>query len=572
MERKKEKVKRSVRFKILLPASVIVILVCMVLGVSLYQNMENAFVDMGVEQAGMAARFAKEKIDAEAVAQLKVGDEETEVYKTLIENLSQMGEAGNIAYLYTLYVENGKVYYGLDTTDCMIGDEFEDSYEELKSVFEGEDFVQDYIDYTEYGDLVTAYLPLENAEGEVVAVLGCDYDASGVVKELRNVRNKILILGAICLVIALFLLNLIAGNIKRNIMLVSQKIYDIANNKGDLTQRLNIKTKDEFELMAGNVNEMLEYIYNIMASISKNSNDLSRSSKHVAKKISEGEVSLEGISASMEQMSAGMEETTAATNQITESVTDSFHALETLTQRAKEGNQFAEEIQDNAEKTRQQALEDRDAAKVNADSIIRNVSDKIEKSKSVEQIELLTNEILNITKQTNLLALNASIEAARAGEAGSGFAVVAQEISQLASDSAKVASQITQVSNEVTNAVNALAQEAKTMVKFMDSTAAEGYRELVEVSENYHEEAEKLKDIMKHFEIKSDKVRHNMKKVEHMINDVNTAIEESTNGVNAVTEDTQKLSESMGEIKEEADGNLIVSKELANEVNRFTLE
>lgn len=74
---------------------------------------------------------------------------------------------------------------------------------------------------------------------------------------------------------------------------------------------------------------------------------------------------------------------------------------------------------------------------------------RIQESQAVEEISVLTNNIINITDQTNLLALNASIEAARAGEAGKGFAVVASEIGQLASDSAAAAEQIRKVSAAV---------------------------------------------------------------------------------------------------------------------------
>lgn len=79
-----------------------------------------------------------------------------------------------IAFLYTLYTDGDKVYYGVDTDNsdeqCMPGDEFEESYNELKDVFEGEEYVQDYIDSTEFGMLISVYKPIKNSSGDVVAI------------------------------------------------------------------------------------------------------------------------------------------------------------------------------------------------------------------------------------------------------------------------------------------------------------------------------------------------------------------------------------------------------------------
>ena len=114
-----------------------------------------------------------------------------------------------------------------------------------------------------------------------------------------------------------------------------------------------------------------------------------------------------------------------------------------------------------------------------------SVNEKIEKSKAVEEISVLTDNIIGITEQTNLLSLNASIEAARAGEAGRGFAVVADEIGKLAANSAETAGKIQKVSVKVIEAVNELTQKAETMLHFMDETAMEGYEKLLETSQNY---------------------------------------------------------------------------------------
>ncbi len=75
----------------------------------------------------------------------------------------------------------------------------------------------------------------------------------------------------------------------------------------------------------------------------------------------------------------------------------------------------------------------------------KELSEAIEKSKSVEKINVLSEAILKITEQTNLLALNAAIEAARAGEAGKGFSVVAEEIRKLAEESNNTANEIQEI-------------------------------------------------------------------------------------------------------------------------------
>lgn len=75
----------------------------------------------------------------------------------------------------------------------------------------------------------------------------------------------------------------------------------------------------------------------------------------------------------------------------------------------------------------------------------KELSEAIEKSKSVEKINILSEAILKITEQTNLLALNAAIEAARAGEAGKGFSVVAEEIRKLAEESNNTANEIQEI-------------------------------------------------------------------------------------------------------------------------------
>lgn len=134
--------------------------------------------------------------------------------------------------------------------------------------------------------------------------------------------------------------------------------------------------------------------------------------------------------------------------------------------QAVKGQEHSVEMEQRAAQTRRDALSSQQKAKEATDEISRVLRQKIEQSRTVEQISVLTDNIIEITDQTNLLALNASIEAARAGEAGKGFAVVAGEIGQLANDSAQAAEAIRQVSALVIEAVNALSDTAEEMIRF----------------------------------------------------------------------------------------------------------
>ena len=113
----------------------------------------------------------------------------------------------------------------------------------------------------------------------------------------------------------------------------------------------------------------------------------------------------------------------------------------------------------------------------------------IEDSNSVNQVDNLTNDILNIASQTNLLALNASIEAARAGDAGKGFAVVASEISQLAAASQEAANNIQSINAIVITAVHNLADNANGLVEYMNEKILQEFQKFVESGGAYHDKA-----------------------------------------------------------------------------------
>lgn len=566
----------SIKVKILLPISLVVIAICLVMGINSFQRMENIMIATGVEEAGMVSEIAVKMIDGDILETIEPNTTEVEEYKSLLSVMRNMQKNFGIAYMYTLYTDGKQVYYGIDTDESSgqkkPGDVFDTPYEELETVFQGNAYVQDYIDSTEDGNLISVYKPVLNSGGKVVAILGCDYDVSNVVYELNQLRQWIFILGAICLIAALLLLYFIVGTITRSLRRVDNKIYELVHNEGDLTQKLEIRTGDEMELIAENVNALLEYIRGIMLNIADNSRNLGDSSENVVQSLFDAEGNIADVSATMEEMSAAVEETSCSLSQVHDSIEDIYKAIEDIARKADDGKNSSEKIMEKAAEIYQNAVKNQKEANEKTKVMVASVNDKIEKSRAVEQIEELTANIISITSQTNLLALNASIEAARAGEAGKGFAVVANEIGKLASNSAEAASQIRTVSANVTEAVDELAREAENMLNFMDEIAMGGFQKLLETSENYQGDVGDMSQLMEKFAVESRQLRESIDGIKDAVSMVNSAMEDSAQGITNVAEMSSELTMRVKDISCEADLNKNISIELNEEVGKFKLQ
>ena len=243
-----------------------------------------------------------------------------------------------------------------------------------------------------------------------------------------TVAAVMLFIGVVCIILAVAALSIIISTITRGLQKVDDKIYEIVHNEGDLTQKLDIHSGDEMELIAGNVNALLEYIRGIMLKISDNSEHLNGSSQKIAQNLAAAEVNITDVSATMEEMSAAMEETNASLEQISTSVGQVYASIENMAARAEHGKDSSGEMNGRAASVRTEALNKQQEVAEQTAEMARTLDEKIEQSNAVQKIAQLTANIIEITDQTNLLALNASIEAARAGEAGKGFAVVADDV------------------------------------------------------------------------------------------------------------------------------------------------
>ena len=350
---------------------------------------------------------------------------------------------------------------------------------------------------------------------------------------------------------------------------IGQIVNQLQNNEGDLTERLVVKTKDEVGQMATGINGFLEQLQRIMKTLKKESDNLMQSAKLVREEINESNENVAAVSATMEEMSASIEEISATLDQIVEGSDNVLADTRAMMEQAASGADMIEDIKVRAGKMYQNTVEGKESTNQAMLEIRETLLNAVEESKSVEKINQLTGEILNISSQTNLLALNASIEAARAGEAGRGFAVVADEIRNLADNSRNTASNIQEISNLVTLAVERLAENAEQMLRFVDEKIMTDYDGFVAVVQQYAKDAENMNEIISEFSRNAGGISDTMETMNMGINDIAIAIDESAKGVTSVAEGSSELVAAMVKIRQESEANMSLAEQLSDEVNKF---
>lgn len=571
----KQKVRKiGVRFKLLTTIGILFVVLTGLVGFVCYGQLKSIMIDMGAEQAKVAARTALLQINVDELTKYKPGEETSAAYAEMVNGLRDVQKVCGVLYLSTISKDGNNYYYSLDTDtkDNVTGKAYPHDTQVIDTVFAGEEHVSEQIDQTEYGAMITASVPVKNAQGDVVAVLESDYDASSIEQLLMTYEIVMAVLCVVFVLVAIVLINFVVMGVTRGIGRVNSKLYELVHNEGDLTQTIDVKTGDEMELMAGNLNELLGYIREIMLHIADGTKRLEESCTVVVGSVGSAQENILDVSATMEEMSAAMQETSASLMQVNEEVNGAYENIDNVANMAKKGYDTTLELQKSAKNTWESAQKEQKEALVMASDMEASVKEKIELSKNVEQINTLTQNILSITAQTNMLALNASIEAARAGEMGKGFAVVASEIGHLAADSAAAATQIKSVSEGVIESVEALALEAERMIAFMQETAMEGYNKLLKNSEEYRGNTENICAMMEQFNEASKGLAVAMDRIKESMNAIESAVEESAKGITDVAETASSLTGGVADVSAQVDENKKVSDELLTEVQKFKLQ
>ena len=523
-------------------------------------------------------------------------------------SVSDLGEIKNdIQVIHTLGLSH-IIATDLNTMISVVG-EINDNQEELeKKLDEYKKYVQND-DMDTYNSLVSNYNTMKYELGNIMAysALGKTEEAyaiaNGVVSDSSTAIQKdievlsthandtasearerltsvyasslvsngiVIIISVILIIVAIYC---VMKYVIKPIIATNKDIRDIIdgidNGEGDLTKRVRVISNDEIADLGNGINLFMDKLQEILKLIIENTNYMENVVAEVDGSVVKSNDSASDLSAMTEELSATMQDVGLSVNTINDNADNILKDVEIIATKSDDINQFSKEMKANAEKIESDARYNMVQTGEKVGNILDVLNKAIEDSKSVDQVNNLTNDILNISSQTNLLALNASIEAARAGEAGKGFAVVADEIRQLADSSRETANKIQSINSVVVAAVNNLSDNANNLVSYLQQTILPEFQTFVDGGVKYKENASYIENAMDEFVEKTDVLKKNMDEIAHSINTITTVVDDGAAGVNNAAISTQDLVEDIVNISNKMIENKSIAQNLKNITNIF---
>lgn len=324
----------------------------------------------------------------------------------------------------------------------------------------------------------------------------------------------------------------------------TEQIMSATSNVKSQIRQIILTTKDEASSIEGISDNALEHMHNLNENVSMINNSVS-------------------------DIVAQTEKASALTSNIQSTGDELGIVIESLAQKASDAALQSSDIMQRAQNMYQSSMDSSRQATSIYDSTKDELAQAIVDSRAVEEISILTEQILDISDQTNLLALNATIEAARAGEAGKGFAVVADQIRSLADNTQEAIEQIQSVTTTIVQSVNNLANHSNNLLQFMNDKVVADYQDMINIAKQYENDAVFYNEVSTDLGASSQEMSASMSNInEHLVyiselmDSIVENIQEIGGSVNESNGNSEKALEQMQQLAE-------LSESLKNTVASF---
>ncbi|WP_242855915.1 methyl-accepting chemotaxis protein [Ruminiclostridium josui] len=388
-------------------------------------------------------------------------------------------------------------------------------------------------------------------------------------KEANSLRNKTVIIGIICFLIAILLCIVIARSVSTPLEKVTAAMKKA--KEGDLTGTINDNENDEISDVCHNFNEMITNINKLVASVRTSSQGVLNSAQKIATASEAAYSSSEQVALTIEQIAKGSTDQAEEINESVSYMDKLAQGIEYVGEDVAKVTSIAREIS-GLNETATATIKELNTKSSQVSNTTAKVSENInDLSSSMKEIQKILKMMVNISEQTNLLSLNAAIEAARAGEAGKGFAVVANEVKKLADQSKEFTGSINSIIADIEKKTNDTVQEVfkSNEVVSEQILAVNNTQELFktvfsamdEVIENIERTEKSVENIM----VSKEKVMEAME-------NISAVAEESAATTEEISASTQEQMASAEDLANHARTLNDLSVDLRSQISKFKTE
>lgn len=389
-----------------------------------------------------------------------------------------------------------------------------------------------------------------------------------VTSQANSIRTLSIILVVAASVIVMFIGLLLAGSIQKNMQRIVSKLGLVAD--GDLTVEVNVKSKDEFKVLASAATNMISKNRNLVNKVTLATDQLENSTNEVKDAFDLISQYSDDVSLAIMDINTGMEHQSEHAQicvERTETLSDEMAQVVQITQSVEH---LVDDTKDMLEKAKN-IIYKLGVSANNSSNITNQVGQSIiSLAEESAVINDFIDTISDISEQTNLLSLNASIEAARAGEAGKGFAVVSDEIRKLADSSAEAAGEIKNKVDFIINQTNesaSFAKEAEAVAKLQNDAVDEVIKVFESIGTSMTKLVDGLVKIIENTE-KVSKEKDETLKAVNMISNIISETAERTEQVNATMLNMQNKVITLSDAADSLDHNM---SELKTEISSFKI-
>jgi len=422
-----------------------------------------------------------------------------------------------------------------------------------------------------------------------------------IIKENNNlgVMSKRIIMAVIiiAIIISFFLALIITSNITKPILKVAGALEIVA--EGDLTQSVNVDTKDEIGDLTRDFNNTMEKIKNLVKNVKKEADVLSEIGDNLASNMTETAAAVNEITANIQSIkgrvinqSASVTETHATMEQVVTNINKLNSHVENQSHNVSQASSAIEQMVANINSVTDTLVKNSgnvksltEASEVGKSGLQEVATDIQEIARESEGLLEINAVMENIASQTNLLSMNAAIEAAHAGEAGKGFAVVADEIRKLAESSSEQSKTIGAVLKKIKGSMDKITHSTENVLtKFeaidsnvrvvsqQEETVRNAMEEQGQGSKQILEGVGNVNEITRQVKGGSNEMLVGAEEVIRESNNLEKATQEITNGMNEIASGADQINLAVNHVNAISAKNREGIDTLIREVSRFKVE